>query len=73
MNPQELIAYFKTADLPETLRLDRASTQCEVKEAVRRNIETMLLDRDGGRAMHRLIQIWNGLEIPYSGQAIPKL
>jgi predicted component of type VI protein secretion system len=73
MTPQELIAYFETATLPETLRLDRASTQFEVKEAVRRNIETMLLNTDGGRAMHRLTQIRKALETPYSGPAIPKL
>ena len=73
MTPQELIAYFKTVTLPETLRLDRASTQLEVKEAVRRNIETMLLDKDGGRAMHRLLQIKNALETPYNGPEIPKL
>jgi hypothetical protein len=73
MTPQELIAYFKTAILPENLRLDRASTQFEVKDAVGRNIETMLLDTDGGRAMHRLIQIRNALETPYSGPEIPQL
>jgi len=73
MSPQELIAYFKTATLPETLRLDRASTQLEVKDAVKRNIETMVLDKDGGRAMHRLIQIRNALKTPYSGPEIPKL
>lgn len=73
MSQQELIAYFKTAALPETLRLDRASTQFEVKDSVKRNIETMLLDKDGGRAMHRLLQIRNALETPYSGPEIPKL
>jgi len=73
MTPQELIAFFETATLPETLRLDRASTQLEVKEAVKRNIETMLLNTDDGRAKHRLTQIKNALETPYSGQPIPKL
>jgi hypothetical protein len=73
MTPQELITYFETATLPETLRLDRASTQLDVPEAVQRNIETMLLNSDGGRAMHRLTRIKNALETPYSGQPIPKL
>ena len=73
MNPQELIACFKTATLPETLRLDRASTQPEVKAAVTRNIGTMVLNTDSGRARHRLLQIMNALETPYSGQEILKL
>jgi hypothetical protein len=73
MTQEELIAYFKTATLPKTLRLDRASTQFEVKDSVKRNIETMLLNKDGDRAMHRLLQIRNALETPYSGPEIPKL
>jgi hypothetical protein len=73
MTPQELITYFETATLPETLRLDRASTQLDVTDAVQRNIETMLLNSDNGRARHRLLQIKNALETPYSGPAIPKL
>ena len=73
MNPQELIAYFEMVTLPETLRLDRASTQNDVKDAVQRDIETMLLNGDNGRAKHRLLQIKNALENPYSGPDIPKL
>ena len=73
MTPQELITYFETATLPDTIRLDRASTQLDVPEAVKRNIETMLLNSDGGRAMHRLTQIKNALESPYDGPGIPKL
>jgi len=73
MTAQELITFFKTVTLPETLRLDRASTQGNVKEAVKRNIEIMLTNADGGRAMHRLTQIKNALETPYSGPEIPKL
>jgi predicted component of type VI protein secretion system len=73
MSPQQLTDYFETATLPETLRLDRASTQHNVKEAVKRNIETMVLNNDGGRAKHRLTQIMNALETPYDGPGIPKL
>ncbi|MDP9078810.1 MAG: hypothetical protein M3O71_15380 [Bacteroidota bacterium] len=73
MSLQELIAYFENKALPETLRLDRASTQLDVKEAVERNIGTMLLNADNGRARHRLLQIKNALETPYCGPEIPKL
>ncbi|MCR8556553.1 NAD-dependent epimerase/dehydratase family protein [Mucilaginibacter sp. BJC16-A38] len=47
--------------------------QLDVKEAVERNIATMLLNADNGRARHRLLQIKNALESPYSGPEIPKL
>jgi hypothetical protein len=47
--------------------------QFEVKDSVKQNIETMLLDKDGGRAMHPLLQIRNALETPYSGPEIPQL
>lgn len=73
MSQQELIAYFENRDLPEILRLDRASTQHEVKESVRRNIDMMLSNTDGSRAKHRLRQIMNALETPYDGPEIPKL
>lgn len=73
MTPQELIAFFENKELPDILRLDRASTQHEVKESVARNIEVMLLDKDGGRAKHRLMQIMGALETPYDGPGIPKL
>ena len=73
MTAQELIAYFENKTLPENLRLDRASTEHNVEEAVKRNIETMALNSDGGRAKHRLEQIMNALETPYDGPGIPQL
>jgi hypothetical protein len=39
MTNEELIAYFKNKELPEKLRINRAVTQYEVKEAVQRNID----------------------------------
>ena len=41
MTDQELIAYFDNKELPLTLRLDRATTQFEVKDAVQRNIDNI--------------------------------
>lgn len=72
MTDQELIAYFENRELPETLRLDRACTQHEVKDAVSRNLESMLNNPQDGGAKHRLMQIVNALENPYNGQAIPR-
>jgi molybdenum cofactor biosynthesis enzyme len=73
MTNEELIAYFKNKALPETLRLDRASTQIEVKAAVQRNIQTLMAEPGDVRANYRLAKIMNALETPYSGPEIPRL
>jgi hypothetical protein len=71
MTEDELVAYFEHKLLPETLRIDRATVQLSVKEAVARNIQTMLSDSKAGGAKHRLSQIKNALENPYDGPGIP--
>jgi hypothetical protein len=73
MTDAELIAYFENKELPKILRLDRASTQFEVKEAVQRNIELLLANAQDHRARHRLTGIMNALENPYDGPEIPRL
>ncbi|ASU33113.1 DUF6965 family protein [Mucilaginibacter xinganensis] len=73
MTDQELITFFESAALPETLRIDRATTQLDVKGAVERNIGMMQSSPKDGNAKHRLMQIRHALENPYSGPAIPKL
>jgi hypothetical protein len=55
MTDQEFVVYFETAILPETLRIDQASTQFEVKDAVGRNIEMLRSGDKGGHARNRLI------------------
>ena len=72
MTNHELIAYFENKELPETLRLDRACTQYEVKNAVLRNIESMLNGSQDGHAQHRLMLIMSALEKPYNGPEIPR-
>jgi hypothetical protein len=73
MTDQELIAYFEKITLPEILRINRAITQFNVKEAVDRNIEMMRNDPKNVHARHRLIQIMDAIENPFSGPEIPKL
>lgn len=73
MTDQELIAYFEKVTLPETLRINRAITQFNVKEAVDRNVEMMRNDSKNGHARHRLIQIMEAIANPFSGPEIPKL
>jgi predicted component of type VI protein secretion system len=69
MTNEELIAYFENKELPHILRINRAITQHEVKDAVRRNIERI----NDSRAKHRLMDIMNALENPYDGPEIPAL
>ena len=71
MTDQELITYFDNKELPLTLRLDRATTQYEVKDAVERNLAMLKEGDKGGHAKHRLIQIMHAIECPYTGPEIP--
>ena len=73
MTDEELIAYFDNATLPETLRINRAITQFNVKESVERNIEMMRNDSKSSHARHRLVQIMDAVENPYDGPEIPKV
>jgi len=73
MTDQELIAYFDNVTLTATLRINRAITQFNVKEAVERNIEMMRNDPKNIHARHRLVQIMDAIENPYNGPEIPKV
>jgi hypothetical protein len=73
MTDQELIAYFDNVTLLETLRINRAITQFNVKEAVEQNIEMVRNDPKSSHARHRLVQIMNAIENPYDGPEIPKV
>jgi len=73
MTNEELIAYFKDKELPQTLRINRAITQHEVKDAVQRNIGTLIANPNDSRAKHRLTEIMKALETPYDGPGIPTL
>jgi hypothetical protein len=73
MTDPELIAYFENKALPQTLRLDRATTQHEVKDAVQRNIENIKASPDDHRSRHRLARIVEAIENPYDGPDIPHL
>ncbi|MCQ6957255.1 DUF6965 family protein [Mucilaginibacter aquariorum] len=72
MTDEELIIYFEDAKLPETLRLDRATTQFNLQETVKRNLETMMADPRDHRCRHRLKRIVEAIERPYDGPEIPR-
>ncbi|MFA6083263.1 hypothetical protein [Mucilaginibacter sp.] len=72
MTDEELIAYFEHAKLPETLRLDRATTQTNVQQAVKSNLDLMMADAKDHRCRHRLQRIADAMEKPYDGPEIPR-
>ncbi|OKS86413.1 DUF6965 family protein [Mucilaginibacter polytrichastri] len=72
MTDEELIAYFEYAKLPETLRLDRASTQLNVRKSVDRSLEVMLADPKDVHSRYHLKRIAAAIENPYSGPEIPR-
>ncbi|GGH04334.1 DUF6965 family protein [Mucilaginibacter phyllosphaerae] len=72
MTDEELIAYFEHAKLPETLRLDRATTQYNVQQAVSTNLETLRASTTDHRCRHRLKRIAYAMENPYNGPEIPR-
>ena len=71
MTDEELIAYFEHAKLPDTIRLDRATTQHNVAQAVKNNIDLMT-DLTNHRCRHRLRRIAAAFEKPYDGPEIPR-
>ena len=73
MTDTELFAYFDQKELPQTLRIDRATTQLDVKDAVQRNIENIQANSQDHRSRHRLTRIMEALETPYDGPGIPTL
>jgi hypothetical protein len=73
MTDEELIEYFKHAILPGTLRLDRATTQHNVANAVATNIESMKENLRDERCRYRLHRIVNAIEHPYDGPEIPRV
>lgn len=73
MTNEELITWFKDKELPKELRINRAITQHEVQDAVKRNIENLLVNPNDKRAKHRLADIMTALETPFDGPEIPAL
>ena len=72
MTDEELIAYFEHAKLPDKLRIDRATTQHQVQQAVYHNIEILKSDSTDARCRNRLNRIAAAMEHPYDGPEIPR-
>lgn len=68
MSYDELNEYFETAILPETMRIDRATTQYNVAKYVKQDLEMLKQQPNDTGSKHRLLQIKNGLENPYKGR-----
>jgi len=72
MTTEELSAYFENIVFPEQLRLDRACTQLNTADNVKRLLENMKRQPENWRHEHQLMRIKNALENPYNGPEIPR-
>ncbi|WP_157543967.1 DUF6965 family protein [Mucilaginibacter paludis] len=68
MSYEELKTYFDTAVLPDTMRIDRATTQYEVAKYVKLDLETLRQQPNDPGSKYRLMQIKDRLENPYRGR-----
>jgi hypothetical protein len=72
MTDEKLTIYFGQAQLPQTLRLDRATTQNDTPQAVNINMEKMKADLKDHRCRHRLKRIADAMKHPNAGPEIPR-
>lgn len=68
MNYEELKEYFDNAVLPETIQIERATTQYEVARFVKQDLESLKINPNDQGCRHRLMQIKNAIEVPYQGR-----
>jgi hypothetical protein len=72
MTDAELIAYFENADLPEMLRVDRATKQYELPHFVNYYLNKLRERPNDKDLRFWLLRIKKALDEPFSGQEIPK-
>jgi hypothetical protein len=73
MTDAELIAYFETAELPDMLRIDRATKQYELPKYVGHYLDLLKQTPDDKDARFWLLQIKKALDEPFAGQEIPTM
>jgi len=72
MTDAELITYFEAAELPETLRIDRATWQYELRHYVEHYTNLLLQRPDDKNVRFWLLRIKKALDQPFAGQEIPR-
>jgi hypothetical protein len=72
MTDAELIAFFEAADLPEMLRVDRATKQYELPRYVKQYIDQLKQQPQDKNARFWLLRIKKAIEEPFAGQEVPR-
>lgn len=72
MTDTELIAYFEAADLPDMLRVDRATKQYELPKYVKQYVDSLRQRPEDKNARYWLFRIKKAMDEPFTGQEIPR-
>ena len=68
----ELISYFENANLPESLRVDRATTQYELPKHAKHYVDSLKQNPDDKNIRFWLLRIKKAMDEPFAGQEIPR-
>jgi hypothetical protein len=71
MTDAELIAYFESAQLPDMLRVDRATKQYQLPQFTQYYIDRLKQRPDDKDIRFWLLRIKKALDEPFNGQEIP--
>lgn len=72
MTDAELIAYFENTELPDMLRIDRATKQYERPQYVKQYIDSLKQRPEDKNVRYWLLRVKKALDEPFAGQEIPQ-
>jgi hypothetical protein len=72
MTDAELIAYFENTELPDMLRIDRATKQYELPQYVKQYIDSLKQRPEDKNIRYWLLRVKKALDEPFAGQEIPR-
>ena len=73
MTDSELIAFFENTDLPESLRIDRATTQHELPRHAKHYTDLLVQKPGDKNVRYWLLRVKKAIDEPFAGQEIPRL
>jgi hypothetical protein len=73
MSDAELISFFENTDLPESLRIDRATTQHELPRYAKYYTDLLKQKPADKNVLYWLLRVKKAIDEPFAGQDIPRL
>ena len=73
MTDAELIAFFENTDLPESLRIDRATTQHELPRYAKHYTDLLKQKPADKNMRYWLFRVKKAIDEPFAGQEVPRL